>query len=189
MGKIIILSTVLFIGIQHSYSQHVKRDGLLKVYLTLAPGIMLDQSSQPFYFHGNLEGYVSEQLSIAGDGFFYLGDLNEQSLFRYNNSIFAGLNWHPAKEGPSDPYIGFQPGIAFTKLASSASEVKNGVNPLVSLNLGYNYFINNYFHFFVAGKLIVGEHAVDRRESLNALQFSAGLGFSLPTKKPIKRNL
>ena len=188
MGKI-VLFVLLSISIQASFSQQIKRDGLVKTYLTISPSIMLDNSERPFYFHGNLEGYVSEQVSIAGDGFFYLGTLNDLAIFQYNNSMFAGINWHPDKKGSSDPYIGFQPGIAFTKLASSASEVKNGVNPLVSVNLGYNYFINHYFQFFVAGKFILGEHAVDRRQSLNALQFSAGLGFSLPTKKPIKQNL
>jgi hypothetical protein len=143
---------------------------------------MLNNSDQPFYFHGNLEGYTSEKISLAGDGYFYLGELNEQGAFRFHNSLFAGFNWHPLKDGSSDLFLGIQPGITFTTLSSEPNDSKTAINPVVSFNVGYNYFVNDYFNFFVLGKTILGQHTTYAVRSLNEFRLSAGLGFSIPTK-------
>ena len=182
MGKKIVLIILIcnaFIG----GAQEVNRDGLLKGTLTISPGFMLDSKSQPFYFHGLIEYYADEKLSVTGEGSFYLGDLNENEIFKYNNSIFAGFNYHPLKNGASDLFIGFPPGISFTMLAEQNKVQRMGINPIASLNTGYNYFINEYFHFFLLGKTILGKHSNYRIQSLSEFRFSAGLGFSIPTKQ------
>lgn len=141
---------------------------------------MLNSDNQPFYFHGNLEGFVSENISLSGDGYFYLGDLNDNATFRYHNSLFAGFNWHLLGSKQADLFLGVQPGISFTTLRSQGSNQTLAINPLASFNLGFNYFINEYFNFFVLGKTIIGRHATYEPHSLNEFRISAGLGFSLP---------
>lgn len=144
---------------------------------------MLDNSSQPFYFHGNLEGYVSENISLSGDGYYYLGDMDKNDFLRYHNSLFAGFNWHLLGEGQADLFLGIQPGISFTTLRSQASNQTLAINPLTSINIGFNYFLNEYFNFFIHGKTVFGRHATYEVHSLNELRISAGLGFSLPLKR------
>ena len=179
MGKRIKYMLFILISL-NLYGQDVQRAGLLKGTLTISPAFMLDSKSQPFYFQGLLEGYTSDKISFVGEGSFYLGDLSMDPVFRYNNSIFAGFNLHPLKNGPSDLFIGIQPGISFTKLSQQSAADRMGVNPLASFNIGYNYFMNEYFHFFVMGKTIFGKHSTYTVESLNEFRISAGLGFSIP---------
>lgn len=183
MGKKIILLLCLILTSVYSYSQEFQKEGLLKAYLTISPAMMLENESQPFYFHGNLEGYTSSTISLAGDGYFYLGDLNENGLFRYHNSLFAGFNWHILGQGAADLFIGAQPGISFTTLRSQGKEQRQGINPLASLNVGFNHFLNEYFNFFILGKTVFGRHATHEAHSLNEVRLSAGLGFSLPVKR------
>jgi len=182
MGKKIALVFVLF-SFLNSNAQELKRAGLLKTYLTISPGFMLDNASQPFYFHANLEGYLNEHISLAGDGYFYLGELNDNQSFQYHNSVFAGFNWHPLKDGSSDLFFGVQPGLTFTMLDAQSSSDNIGINPVASINIGYNYYMNEYFHFFVLGKTIFGQHSTYAFQSLNEIRLSAGLGFGLPLKR------
>lgn len=181
MGKKIMCTLLIFASI-HLYGQELDRDGLIKGTLTISPAFMLDSKSQPFYFHGILEVYTSEKISFAGEGSFYLGELNENPIFSYNNSIFAGFNWHPLKNGSSDLFIGIQPGLSFTKLSQYSDQDRIGINPVTSINFGYNYFMNEYFHFFVMAKTVLGKHSSYAYQSLNEFRISAGLGFSIPTK-------
>ena len=182
MGKEIIVILAFAFVFKMNAQEIVERDGLLKAYLTISPGFMLNTSDQPFYFHGNLEVYTSENISIAGDGYFFLGDLTEQGAFRFHNSLFAGFNWHPLKDGSSDFFIGIQPGLTFTTLSTEPNDSQTGINPVVSINIGYNYFVNEYFNFFLLGKTIFGQHSTYAFRSLNEFRLSAGLGFSIPTK-------
>ncbi len=181
MGKKIIFLLVLVSSMVRS--QEISRSGLIKGTLTISPATLLDSKNQPFYFHGILEGYTSEKISFVGEGSFYLGDLSSNEVFRFNNSIFAGFNWHLFKDGSSDLFVGLQPGISFTMLSEQTSNDRLAVNPVSSFNLGYNYFMNEYFHFFVLGKVVLGRHSSYSYQSLNELRISAGLGFSFPTNK------
>lgn len=182
MGKIMILFFTVFICL-NTTGQEVDRNGLLKGTLTLSPGFMLDSKSQPFYFHGILEFHTSEKVSVVGEGSFYLGDLHEDAPFRFNNSLFAGFNWHPLENGPSDLFLGVQPGVSFTQLSDQSSTDRIAINPVASLNVGYNYFMNEYFHFFLMSKTILGKHSMYTVTSLNEFRISAGLGFSIPVRK------
>lgn len=182
MGKKIILFLTFFICL-NTTGQEVDRAGLLKGTLTISPGFMLDSKSQPFYFHGILEFHTSDKVSVVGEGSFYLGDLHDNAIFRYNNSLFAGFNWHPLENGPSDLFFGIQPGVSFTMISDQSTDDRLGVNPVGSLNVGYNYFMNEYFHFFLMSKTILGKHSTHKVTSLNEFRISAGLGFSIPVRK------
>lgn len=183
MGKKISILLILMFLVSPLISQEVNRQGLIKGTLTLSPGLMLSNSNQPFYFHGILEGYTSAKVSLIGEGYFYLGDMNANELFGFNNSLLAGFNYHFLKDGPSDLFAGIQPGISFTTLTNQPSNERMGINPITSFSLGYNFFLNEYFHFFAMTKMIIGRHATYKVQSLNEFRISAGLGFSIPTKR------
>ncbi len=63
------------------------------------------------------------------------------------------------------------------------TSTQNGINPLISASLGYNYYLHKNFHFFVQTKIVIGQHFYDQIENLNEFRLSAGLGFNLNTKK------
>lgn len=164
------------------------RAGLIRAQMTISPSTLLVEEGSFFYLHGNLEGYVSEKVSISGDTYFYLGKLSENnSPFEYNHKLFFGANWH-FTNGNSDLYVGVQPGISVTKLniitpllVESGANV--GVNPLFSSVIGYHYYVNNYFHFFAQSRIILGQHHHDVVVNISEWTFSAGLGFNINSIK------
>lgn len=163
------------------------KNNLLSGRLTLSPTTSLTSSANYFFLHGNLEAYLSPQISIIGEGYYFLNELKNNNLqtFKHNHSIFFGANWHFTKEN-NDFYFGFQPGLSITKLNHekiNTTSSKSGINPLISGNIGYNYYVHQNFHFFIQTKLVIGQHSYDKVENLNEFRFSAGLGFNINTSK------
>jgi hypothetical protein len=167
------------------FAQDIIRPGLISARLTISPSRMLSNSQSHFYLHGNLEGYLTERLSLSGEGYYYLGSLSSESDFNFNHSGFFGASWHFLKKN-NDLYVGIQPGIAITQLSESVSgdtPTDTGVNPLFSAVVGYNLFVNRAFHFFLQTRIIAGQHNVDVHKDLAEFRFSAGLGFNLNAVK------
>jgi hypothetical protein len=167
--------------------EDIIKEGLIRTQLTLSPSKMLSGNESYFYLHGNLEGYVSDKISISGEGYYLLGNINTPSIYDFplsrNHTIFFGANYHFTKNN-HDVYLGSQPGIAFTNLSYvNTGIIKPSINPVFSSVIGYNYYINNIFHFFVQTRLILGKHIANNTESLNEIRLSAGLGFNLNAKR------
>jgi hypothetical protein len=103
--------------------------------------------------------------------------------FKHNHSVFFGANYHFIKSN-HDFYLGIQPGVAYTqvKMLRGMDEQYASTNPLFSSVVGYNFYVNSIFHFFVQTRLILGEHLTNDVKSLNEMRFSAGLGFNLNAK-------
>ena len=181
--KCLFVLLLLLVG-STNYAQEgtfVKK-GLLNAQLTLSPSTMFSTNESYFYLHGNFEGFVSNSISLVGEGYYYLGTISAQeSTFQYNHNLFFGASKHFTKNN-HDVYVGLQPGIAFTKLnpiANNLTATSKGTNPVFSTVVGYNFYVNNLFHFFVQTRYIAGEHNFDINKNLSELRFSAGLGFNL----------
>ena len=172
-----------------SYAQEetIIQQGLIRVQGTISPSKMLGFNESRFYLHGNIEGYASKKVSVIGESYFDLGSLTEgRNSFKYNHKIFFGANYHFTTNN-SDVYIGVQPGIAITRLniittLPVGAGASSGINPIFSSVLGYNYFVNQYFHFFVQSRFILGQHNYDAHVNLAEFTISAGLGFNINTK-------
>ncbi|MFP5470413.1 MAG: hypothetical protein ACLGGV_02365 [Bacteroidia bacterium] len=182
--KIVLLS--LIIGFSSMAQESIVKEGLLRAQLTISPSTMLSGNESYFYLHGNLEGYVSNKISISGEGYYLLGNIKVPSIYDFplsrNHNVFFGANYHFTKNN-HDFYLGIQPGVAFTNVSFVFSDFsKPYINPVFSSVVGYNYYINNIFHFFVQTRLILGKHLANDVKSLNEIRFSAGLGFNFGTK-------
>ncbi|MEC4050354.1 hypothetical protein OX284_013000 [Flavobacterium sp. SUN046] len=166
----------------YSQEKNVLRKGLINTQLTLSTSSMFAEKQSYFYLHGSLENFVSEKISLSGEGYYYLGNLsNSGSIFNYNHSLFFGASKHFTKKN-NDFYIGIQPGISFLKLDPNNNQLvmsHNGINPLISTVIGYNFYINSFFHFFVQSRIIEGENNFDIHKNLAEIRFSAGLGFNI----------
>lgn len=164
----------------------ILKKGLMCTQSTLSPSYNFSDKTSYFYLHGSLVGYLNNAVSVSGESYYYLGQLNADStVFSYNHSMFFGASKHYFKNN-NDIYIGLQPGISFTKIkADELNPVKSqlGVNPLCSAVIGYNFYVSNFFHFFIQSRLVIGEHHYSVFQSLSEVRFSAGLGFNLNTMK------
>ncbi len=166
-------------------NKNIIRTGLLSAQMTICPTYMFAGKESYFYLHGGIEGYVSDKLSLTGEGFYNLGSFAETSVFDYNHSVFFGAARHFTKKN-SDLYVGIQPGISFTKLNPGANSLVRshmGVNPLLSPVVGYNFYVNRFFHFFVQTRLVLGQHNTDVHQNISEIRFSAGLGYNINMMK------
>lgn len=162
------------------------RKGLLRTTLTISPAILFKSKQSFFYLHGNFEGYVSKKISVVGETYFSLGNVSSVSpTFKFNHNIFFGASYHFTKNN-NDFYLGLQPGIAITRLvvlSENTTRPKTGVNPVVAMVIGYNYYVHKYFHFFVQTRMVAGQHLFDVRKDLSEFRFSGGLGFNINAVK------
>lgn len=190
MGK--KLSLIIFLVVTNLFAQEnsVIRPGLIKTSMTISPSKLLSTSNSYFYLHGFLEGYLNEKISVAGEGYFYQGIINEaRSDFKYNHALFFGFSRHFTKNN-FDFYLGIQPGVMITKINPPYFNYDNiwdntkiAVNPSVSALMGINYFVGKYVHFFIQSRLVLAEHQTDYPKNISDLRISAGLGFNLNTMK------
>lgn len=190
MGKIkgvFILAFFITCIRAHAQDAPITRAGLVRAQLTISPSYSFSDQESYFYLHGNLEGYLSDRLSLSGEAYYGLGNTASGSYpFLHNHSGFFGASWHYVKNS-NDLYVGLQPGLAFTRLDESENNMKptsSGINPLFSAVAGYNFYVSRVFHFFVQSRLILGEHTYDVAWDLSELRLSAGLGFNINTLKP-----
>ena len=172
----------LLVSNVYSQDKNIIRKGLISDQLTLSTSNMFSEKQSYFYLHGSLEYFISNKISVCGEGYYYLGNLsNEPSVFNYNHSLFFGASRHfPIKN--NDFYIGIQPGISISKLDANTNQLANthtGINPLASVVAGYNMYVNKYFHFFVQTRIIQGENNMDIHKNMTEIRFSAGLGFNI----------
>lgn len=150
--------------------------GTIKAMATISPSKIFAQDLSPFYLHGNLEYYVDEKMSISGDGFCFLGDMPDKKFFQYHHQLFFGAHYHFIHRN-NDLYIGLQPGISFTEIKGFSGKI--AYNPLASINLGYNFFVNKFFYFFIQIKNMYGENIMLVPLNISDIRMSAGLGFHL----------
>jgi len=189
MKQTLLSFTLLILFASNSLAQEdeIIKAGLVRAQMTISPSTLLVEDGSFFYLHGNLEGYLTNKVSISGDTYFYLGKLSgNDSPFDYNHKLFFGANWHFTNDN-SDLYLGLQPGISVTKLniittLPLEAGASTGVNPLLSSLVGYNYYVNKYFHFFVQSRIILGEHNHDTPVNISEWTLSAGLGFNINAK-------
>lgn len=184
MEKQIKLVFLLFIWAAsgNATAQDVIKRGLVRMQLTISPAYNTSVSTGYFYLHGNAEVYLEKKISVAGEAYYYLGSLaSGRRHFDINHSLFFGPSYHFLKKN-SDLFAGIQPGIAITRLDAKENGLpaaNTGVNPLISPVIGYNFYVNRVFHFFIQSRLVIGEHNYDMHKGLTEFRVSAGLGFNL----------
>lgn len=161
----------------------VIRPGLIKAMATISPGKMFGYNESYFYLHGNLEGYLSKNVSVSGEGYVSLGQQTKApEAFRNITNLFFGLNYHFVK-GNGDLYIGGQPGVCIATLETGPkiTQGHTGTSPVFSTVLGYTYFVGKFFNFFIQTRYIAGSHNYELHKDLSEIRFSAGLGFNINT--------
>lgn len=155
---------------------------------TFSNGFMQDKV-RPIYIGGFLEYFPEKNISLRGDGFFSITDGGNVVKFNANHQVFAGVNRYFDLGSNFQPYIGFQPGLAYFVPEDSVMmgmELKQGepsLNPLLSLNAGGVFWLSDYFNFFAELRYVKGTALGNSHvRYLDELRFSIGLGFHINRK-------
>lgn len=179
---LLLLFCVFFAPKMRAQNPSYIRAGLVKTQLTFSPSYMFSDQQSYFYLHGSWEAYLSTKLSLAGEGYAFLGKgPSESKTLDHNHNVFWGTSWHFTKNN-NDFYLGLQPGITLSRINKTEYNLPKthlGVNPVFSTVMGYNFFVYKFFHFFVQSRLLLAEHNQDVHKNLSEIRFSGGLGFNL----------
>lgn len=182
-NKVLVCFLMLFIWFNVKVSSQNNQEiifvkkGTVRAMATLSPSKLFAKNFSPFYVHGNLEYYCEDKVSVSGEGYYYLGDLNkEQNIFQFHHQLFFGGSYHFLNNN-SDLYIGLQPGISITQINNTSDRII--FNPLYSVVAGYDFFMSRFFHFFIQIRTVYGENILYVPLNLSDIRISAGLGFHI----------
>lgn len=184
--KIILLFCFfpLFLTAQENTSA-VAQKGLLRATGTISFGGMTKHEQTNIYLHGVMEYFVSKNITSRGDIYYYLKSGDKQML-NLNHQLFAGSSYHFNTISNFVPYLGVQPGIALTQANFITINQENNVeaSPLISAVAGFNYYASKWFHLFIDGRYVYGEHLSNQKKiALDEVRLSFGLGFNLNVLK------
>lgn len=194
------IKTFLYLAVIFSGALHAQDDtkqqfihrGIIRAMATISSGSMLSQSVTNIYAHADLEYYIADNVSLRGDGFYFVSTMGDYQPFKMNHSLFSGASYHFKTKSHLDPYLGFAPGISMTQFQFYEPEfcdpgpciprIKDDprIDPLASGVLGSNLYFQKIFHLFIETRYVYGRHfSSEGPQSLSELRFSFGLGWNL----------
>jgi hypothetical protein len=188
---LLVLLHISFFSFSQTDSSRFVDKGLLRAQGGFGSGTFISGGDGiNTYLHGDLEYYLSPNVSVRSESYYFLSTYQGTEIFSKNHSNFAGIMYHFNTKGHLNPYIGFQPGITYSQLKKPdimtfAPEEVNSTylatfNPLMGFSAGINYYAPRFFHLFMHLKYVTGKHLSDRPAvSLNELKVTFGLGWNL----------
>jgi hypothetical protein len=185
MRKYIFLAVLLILArSSHAQTEFSKRHGV-RFMATLSPGYMFGLNEGVVSLSGSWNYYISEHISVHGEGGYFLSSLEDKSRVRTNHSLIGGLNYHFKANKRFDPFIGMQPGAGFfTPESGLFVQYKTEVVPIISFIGGMNYYVGSIFNFFVHLRYMQGQSLsyLPLRMPLSEIRIMAGLGFNFGVK-------
>ena len=185
-----IVKTILIVGVlmlsQLINGQNLEtRKHLVSATATIATGFQKDNADINIYLHGLASFYPEPKVSIDGEIYWFLGGQNQLPLMAENSSIVFGMNYHFAKDGKMDPFIGIMPGISIVSVNNYllqypiASEYS--IVPLVTINAGFKFHMAKWCNAFCNVRYLKGTLVENhfRSLALDEIRLSFGLGFNL----------
>ena len=169
------------------------RKGCVRAQGNLAAGYLFQQRQVAAYLTGDIDLFVDRRVSVNGQVWGSVATTaKDKPGIRANHSVMWGMNYHLTKKGRFDPYAGLTVGAGLVRTNYSNGETIErspfSLVPLLSAQVGMNYYVGSIFHFFakvqgVSGVFFTG---VPKASRLEELKFTAGLGWNLRLWKPKK---
>lgn len=173
-----------------------ERTGIIRFQGTIGAGYMTQFKALHVQLHGDLEYFINERISARSDIYYSLAVKNNDAVapFKFNHSLFSGIQYHFTPLKAIDFYAGFQPGFALCKRNYEQFDVIGGpppqlpaistnVNPVFSINTGITYYGERFFNAFMHVRYLTGFHQDNyTTASLDEWRISFGLGFFFRTK-------
>jgi len=211
MEKIIYLFILLIPFSIKGQEEGFEKVNMVRASGTFGMGSLLESGTTTLLIPTSLEYYIAENISVRADAVWFLGYSDPVFMgFSNNHSVLVGASYHFTKNKQFDPYVGIQPGMAFTQygiidrneplpddFAPFSDEniwlfqnEKSSLtmNSIFSPHVGFNYYAKNFFHLFFAARYIHGSHHSEIPvKSLNEIRFEFGLGLDLRLDKYINK--
>jgi len=197
MSKRIIILILAIAATMFAFAQNdnpkVKYHQMLRTGLSFAPGFMINGMSNA-YISGVLEYCISDHVSISSTAYYFLNSrreaMPELAELKMNHQLYTGFQYHLLKDKAFDPYIGLEPGFALTQTRDlypvniefpSVTEVRESnisMNPMLSLDAGFNIYAVKFFHLFVNVRYATGRH-LGGPTAYNLSEFTTSFGLGL----------
>lgn len=180
-----VISLSLLVGSIFSQTTLDTRKHLAGSTATIATGFQKNNPDMNIYVHGFVYFHPQPKVSLDGEGYWYLGAQNQETLMAENSTLLFGPSFHFAKDGPVDPYVGIMSAVslvsAIDRTSSQPVVGKYSVVPLIAFNVGFKYHFIKWFNIFANAKYMMGTLTENYPTalSLNEFRFSFGLGFNL----------
>lgn len=186
-GLIIIFFHLVTLSI--TSQELLTRKNLVSSSATISPGFQKNNPDMNIYVHGFIFYHPEPRVSLNGEGYWYTGAQEQQTLMAENSTLLFGPNYHLTADGKVDPFVGIMPAIslvsAVDRITSSIpSAGKLSVVPLISFNAGFRLHFVRWFNAFLNVRYFMGTLTENYPTalSLNELRVSFGLGFNLYSK-------
>lgn len=183
--KIIILPMLCMLTfVLNAQTIMEQRKGFARSQGNIGAGYLFAQKKVLPYVQGDFDLFVHNKVSLTGEGWFSFPIKKQQMGLRDNHGIFSGFNVHFTQKGRWDPYMGFAPGMAIGRVGYMDGEAyklsKAAVAPVLSANLGCNFYIGSIFNFYLKVKGVAGQLFTNTPNAtpLHELKLTAGLGWN-----------
>lgn len=151
--------------------------GSIRTQGAISPGITLGEG-QGIHLHGTLAYRFQDRFSVRGDSYYML-ESEDGPPFDAFASMFSGFAYHLAGASSFDPYLAFQPGLAWTRSSGRS------LDPLVSGAIGIKYHAPQVFNLLLETRYLQGKRLGERSNmSLSGFRFTFGLGLHLNVLTP-----
>ncbi len=197
--KSFLVSAFVFLAFfcfgQEEQNTRFVRAGILSGGASLSPGVLLQQNVSTISVPLTGEYYLDEYISIKSDIYISVGSgITADSLsLKTNHQLFTGLAYHFKTKGNLDPYLCFQPGIAYTQVKTESKvpqidqtpsgtiEYTPSVNPILGFSAGINYYFPRFFHIFIEARYVHGTALFNAPWAfpLDELKLQFGLGWNM----------
>lgn len=176
-------------GIQgQSFSQKIweVRAGNIRSQGNLCAGFLRTQKPIAAYLNGELEVFADNRFAYTGSICYSFKTIPKNQLgITDNHGLFAGANYHFMKPNRFDPYIGLTPGISLVRVRFNGNEriesTPLSVVPVMSAQLGFNFYVGSFFNFFAKVQGIKGQFfsILPKPKNIDEIRIMAGLGWNL----------
>ncbi len=192
---LIFVCSLSVVFAQQENTQYIHKH-LLRTDASVVAGYLFKEGMNNVHINGSTEYYLDNKISIRGSASYLLGSsgLTKDSIgLKDFHSIYLGGAFHFPTKGHFDPYVIFQPGLAYTSsyksgrpaLTSEDKQTKQhypgALTPMATAGVGFNYYFQRFAHLFVETRYVYGQHlsAAPSPISLQELRITFGLGFNL----------
>jgi hypothetical protein len=184
-----------FCSAQEEPVQRFVRAGILCGGASISPGLLLQQNSSTISIPLGGEYYLDEFISIKSDVFIHVSSgLTSDSLrLVTNHQLFTGLAYHFKTKSNLDPYLCFQPGLAYSQVKRESKlpfndqtpdgliEYTPSLNPVLALACGVKCYFPRFFHIFLELRYVHGTALFNAPWAfpLDELKLQFGLGWNM----------
>lgn len=172
----------------HSQKHDIPRVGFMVSTATIQYGIPTYELTTPtWYLTIRGEGFIEKNISLAANIDISMPKKERYDDISNNYSCTFGVNYHLIKEH-FDGFVGFQPGVAFTKtkIVDYNLQDKNKyiTSPLMSTTIGARYYLGWVAHVFTSATYVYGVQLSNQTNlPLSEVRIAAGVGLNLNTMK------